>query len=334
VSPAAVGQELGIVQGLITEHLTSVPNAVLWDGRHSVYDLARESFGGTVVLTEHFRCVPEIIEFSNTLSYDGKIRPLREASSAAVKPPTVVYRVEGTGTDKLNSTEALTVASLVAAACEQPEYARATFGVISLVGDEQALEIQRLLRNRLAPEECERRRLLCGNAAQFQGDEREVVFLSVVDSSPEGTPLSMRDTPMFRQRFNVAASRARDQLWVVHSLDPELHVKPGDLRRRLIEHATDPTALSQRMAQREVRVESEFEREVMRRLIVQGYDVHPQWQVGHFRIDLVVAGGGKRLAVECDGDRYHPPEKLADDLERQAILQRLGWTFVRIRGSR
>jgi len=40
------------------------------------------------------------------------------------------------------------------------------------------------------------------------------------------------------------------------------------------------------------------------------------------------------LAVECDGDRYHPHEKLAEDLERQAVLERLGWTFVRIRGSR
>jgi very-short-patch-repair endonuclease len=334
VSPAAVGQDLGVVQGLMTEHLASVPNAVLYDGRLSVYDLARQSFGGTIVLVEHFRCVPDVIQFSNTLSYDGKIKPLREASSAAVRPATVAYRVEGSGTEKVNPTEVLAVASLIAAACEQPEYAGATFGAISLVGEEQALEIERVLRNRLAPDECERRRLLCGNAAQFQGDERDVVFLSLVDSSRDGQPLAMRDTPMFRQRFNVAASRARDQLWVVHSLDPELNLKAGDLRRRLIEHATDPTALTQRMAQREVRVESEFEREVMRRLIAEGYDVHPQWQVGHFRIDLVVAGGGKRLAVECDGDRFHPSEKLHEDLERQAVLERLGWTFVRIRGSR
>lgn len=48
---------------------------------------------------------------------------------------------------------------------------------------------------------------------------------------------------------------------------------------------------------------------------------------------MVVEGGGKRLAVECDGDRYHPLEKLGEDMERQAILERLGWQFVRIRGS-
>jgi hypothetical protein len=37
--------------------------------------------------------------------------------------------------------------------------------------------------------------------------------------------------------------------------------------------------------------------------------------------------------VECDGDRYHPHEKLSEDMERQAVLERLGWVFARIRGS-
>lgn len=42
---------------------------------------------------------------------------------------------------------------------------------------------------------------------------------------------------------------------------------------------------------------------------------------------------GRRLAVECDGERWHTPEQLHRDLERQAMLERLGWFFVRIRGS-
>ena len=39
------------------------------------------------------------------------------------------------------------------------------------------------------------------------------------------------------------------------------------------------------------------------------------------------------MAVECDGEKWHTPEQLQNDLERQAILERLGWIFVRIRGS-
>jgi hypothetical protein len=48
---------------------------------------------------------------------------------------------------------------------------------------------------------------------------------------------------------------------------------------------------------------------------------------------MVVEDGEKRLAVECDGDRYRSPESLAEDTARQAVLERLGWQFVRIRGS-
>ncbi len=138
---------------------------------------------------------------------------------------------------------------------------------------------------------------------------------------------------MYKKRFNVAASRARDQMWVVHSLDPHIHLKDGDIRKRLILHAENPKAFVIELAEQEHRVESEFEKQVLRRLMQAGYHVIPQWRVGAYRIDLVVEGGGKRLAVECDGDRWHPIEKLAEDMARQAILERLGWRFERIRGS-
>lgn len=333
VSPDAVGQKVDEVKQLIDTHLRGIPNAHLYDGQLSVYDLALASFGGSICLTEHFRCVPAIIEFSNHLSYDGRLKALREATSAKVMPAVVEHRVAGAGAEKkVNRAEAVEIASLVAAAIELPEYKDATFGVISLVGDDQALEIETLLRRHLPPAELEKRRLLCGNPAQFQGDERDVIFLSMVDAPGEG-PLSLRQDSRFKKRFNVAASRARDQLWVVHSLDPQIDLKPGDLRRRLIEHARSPWAIAQAATQAEAEAESPFEQAVIRRLVSAGYRVKSQWAVGHYRIDLVVEGNGKRLAIECDGERFHPAEALAADLERQAILERLGWKFVRIRGS-
>ncbi|HEX6778372.1 MAG TPA: AAA domain-containing protein, partial [Ktedonobacterales bacterium] len=79
VSPVAVGQRLDEVQRLIDEHLASIPNAMLYDGQFSIYDLAQTTFK-PVCLREHFRCVSPIIEFSNQLSYEGKIKPLRDAS--------------------------------------------------------------------------------------------------------------------------------------------------------------------------------------------------------------------------------------------------------------
>lgn len=113
-------------------------------------------------LKEHFRCVPEIIQFSNHLSYEGTIRPLRESASTPIKPALVAHRVNGSKVGKKNLVEAEAIASLIVSAVEQSEYLGKTFGVISLLGDEQASEIDKLLRIKLDPVVYESRRILCG----------------------------------------------------------------------------------------------------------------------------------------------------------------------------
>lgn len=343
VTPDAVGQRVDEVQRLIASDLNGIPNGHLYDGQTSIYDLAETAFGGVVALREHFRCVPEIIQFSNHLSYKN-IVPLREPNSAPVTPALVAQRVNGfrDGRTKTNAVEAEEVVSLVAACLASPDYARndlkepTSFGVISLLGDEQALLIDNLLRRRISPDLYARHRLLCGNAAQFQGDERDVMFLSMVDGPPEDGQHPYRDAgpkDLYKKRYNVAVSRARNQLWVIHSIDPNTHLKSGDLRCRLIEHARNPEALMRAMEEPGKRTDSVFEKLVLQRLRSAGYRVHPQWPVGARRIDLVVEGHTKRLAVECDGEKWHTPEQLQQDLERQSVLERLGWVFVRIRGS-
>jgi very-short-patch-repair endonuclease len=205
-----------------------------------------------------------------------------------------------------------------------------------MVGEKQADLINEMLRARLNPVDYEQRRILCGNPAQFQGDERDVIFLSLVDSKDDGEgPLGLRQDGadgMWKKRFNVASSRAKDQLWVVYSLDYQTQLKPNDIRRRLIEHAIDPSNLMNTLEAGLTKTESPFEAEVFKILSSKGFKVRPQWQVGAYRIDLVVEGSGKRLAVECDGERWHY-DKADEDLARQALLERLGWTFARIRGS-
>ena len=49
---------------------------------------------------------------------------------------------------------------------------------------------------------------------------------------------------------------------------------------------------------------------------------------------MVVIYKDKKIAIECDGERYHSgAEKIREDMERQTILERIGWQFIRIRGS-
>jgi hypothetical protein len=94
-----------------------------------------------------------------------------------------------------------------------------------------------------------------------------------VDGPPGEGHLVYRDAgpiDVYKKRYNVAVSRARDQLWVVYSIDPDVHLKSGDLRRRLIEHAPDPQALLRELDRQGARTESPFERMVLQRLVDAG----------------------------------------------------------------
>ena len=76
--------------------------------------------------------------------------------------------------------------------------------------------------------------------------------------------------------------------------------------------------------------ESGFERQVFFELVTRGYRVIPQVKTGAYRIDMVVEGlGDVRLAVECDGDEYHGPDRWQHDMNRQRVLERAGWVFWR-----
>ena len=53
-----------------------VPRDSLYMPGISLYNICQTAFK-VIMLREHFRCVPDIIGFSNQLSYDGQIKPLR-----------------------------------------------------------------------------------------------------------------------------------------------------------------------------------------------------------------------------------------------------------------
>ena len=340
VSPLAVGSEIDKMITLQNEYIKDkIPNASLYDSKRSIYDIAMTTFQ-PLMLREHFRCVPEIIGFSNMLSYDYKIKPLRDAGSSNLLPAVVNYRVEkGKRLEgkKTNPEEALAIVALIKACMEQPEYDGKTFGVISMLGDEQVKKIQQLLVNNIDQRDLEVRHVLCGNSANFQGDERDVIFLSLVDSNDGEGPLRLMGDgtdQSIKKRYNVAASRARDQLWVVDSIDPANDLQPNDLRKKLIDYSMNPEAFDFVTQKIEHDSESPFEADVAKALTSRGYHLVQQWNVGAYRLDMVALYGEKKVVIECDGERWHSgEEKIREDMERQCILERSGWRFIRIRGS-
>lgn len=339
VSPMAVGMNKEKMSALIEDRLSGIPNANLYTADTSLYSIAMTTYQ-PLMLKEHFRCVPEIIGFSNMLSYDYKIKPLRDVSDCQLLPYVVSYRVaDGTRLKErnINIEEAKSIVALIGACIERPEYEGKTFGVISLLGDEQGDYISQLLATKLGAEVISKRKIICGKASHFQGDERDVIFISLIDSNENEGPMRILSDgydEAAKKRYNVAMSRAKDQVWIVHSLDKDNDLKPGDLRKTLLDYAENPRGYIELGQAVEKYAESPFEESVGKALVSRGYHIEQQVEVGSYRIDMVAYYGEKRIAIECDGDRYHSgTEKIIEDMERQTILERLGWRFIRIRGS-
>lgn len=110
---------------------------------------------------------------------------------------------------------------------------------------------------------------------------------------------------------------------------------PDDVRGLLIRYCQNPASIENALAEADAEAgfDSDFERDVYRRVVARGYRVKTQYRVGRCRIDQVIEGQRARLAVELDGDAYHGPDHFEADRQRQMILERLGWTFHRVRGS-
>lgn len=339
VSPMAVGIKIDQMNALAEMYIKDrLPNWQLYTANSSLYDIASTVFQ-PLMLLEHFRCAPEIIGFSNKLSYNYKIKPLRDTSDCRILPSVVNFRTNGKRHEmhKTNLIEAKTIVSLIKACMEMEEYQGKTFGAISLLGNEQVSLFQKMITEMIDPIDIETRKISWGDSAHFQGDERDIVFLSLVDSNNTDGPLRLASEgtdQSVKKRYNVAASRAKDQLWVVHSLDVSKDLQAGDIRKEILDYSTNPTAFMELASQVEAHAESPFEIDVGKALVAKGYKIVQQWKVGAYRIDIVVVDGDKRVAIECDGERYHSgEEKVREDLERKTILERLGWRFINIRGS-
>ena len=142
-------------------------------------------------------------------------------------------------------------------------------------------------------------------------------------------------TESARQRFNVATSRAQDQLWLFHSATLDV-LSPSCMRYRLLTYMLHPER--QITDEADQRFESLLERHVYEQITNRGFHIRTQVCVGdptnhRYRIDLVVEGMQGRLAVECDGDQWHGPDRYEQDMARQRDLERAGWQFVRVRGG-
>ncbi|PPK59877.1 superfamily I DNA and/or RNA helicase [Malaciobacter marinus] len=334
VSPSIIGIKEETLQQIKHNFLREQPNASQLLPGSSIYDLARVIFPSQhIMLTEHFRCVEPIIRFSMQF-YTENLIPLRIPKSfERLDPPLIDVYVKGGVREKnyVNYGEVEAIIDEIKKITSTPKYDERTIGVVSLIGAKQAHEIQTRLLTEIGEELYTKHKIFCGDASNFQGKEKDIMFLSMVVGNGQGTAMTKLEN---EQRFNVALSRARDRMYLYRSIEESDLKNTEDLKLKVIQHFKNPMPnMYENISDGLELCDSDFERDVYKRLDDLGYKVRPQVSIGAYSIDLVVEDNDKRLAIELDGDRYHTAENWLDDWNRQRTLERVGWIFWRCWGS-
>ncbi|MFG1871636.1 DEAD/DEAH box helicase [Micromonospora arborensis] len=222
------------VQESLDRHLADMPmnfrNGFLPSS--NLYELLASRFSDVVRLSEHFRCMPEIIGGSSEQFYDKRLIPLRQFGADRLDPLRVVYvdgaAEEGQKATLRNQVEANTIIDHVQKIIDDPVCRNKSIGIIALQGGRQTHTLEKLLNDRFDPADIRRRRIRVGQPPDFQGDERDIILLSMVVTKARRA-LTSRTEP---RRCNVAASRARDQLWLF-TFVPATSLNPTGLRHSL-----------------------------------------------------------------------------------------------------
>lgn len=286
--------------------------------RRSLLDLVSERAGSSdqvVLLDEHYRSQPRIIAFSNREFYRDRLRVMTQRPETVRHPSLELRRVQGRREESgVNRAEAeALVAELEGWVEAERHLSRVhSLGVLSPFRA-QVDYLTALIGRRVDGATIARHRLLVGTAHGFQGEERDLMLLSLT-VDPASSPGSFR----FMARpdvFNVAVTRARDLEVVFSSVAPE--EAPEGLLRRFLGHLLAPP--EELVA---ATADDRFLAEVAAALEARGCRVWPAYPVAGREVDLMVERGGTSVGVDLVGQRGRFREPFS--LERYRMARRAG----------
>ena len=336
----------------------------------SLFDLAKMVAGRSdLSLREHFRCVPEIIEFSKFHFYDNSLRPLKQINSNRLNPKETVFVNDAFTEDKIVYKEIEEIKKFLQRILKDEQYSNKSIGVVSLgltKHTEKLKDIKEDLANEFGKEKIDKHKLIIEDSPKFQGDERDVMIVSLgvaldfqkLKENQNAKPRAIISDQDEFKKINVALSRAKEQMVLFHSVEHN-DLQTNDFRNKILSFFKDEAKPISQLQIDNINIQryqhnvpepfdSWFECDIAKALIENGYSyIQPQYNVKeaelfynhklgkqvyiNFKIDLVIHNNGKMIAIECDGDPFHSlPEDVAYDIERQEFLERVGWKVYRV----
>jgi very-short-patch-repair endonuclease/DNA polymerase III delta prime subunit len=252
------------------------------------------------------------------------------------------------GGTSVNRGEARVVAR--AALDHYRQYPETSLGVGTLnIRQQQAVqeEIELLLREEPEMEEFfsdgRNEHFFVKNLETIQGDERDVIFISVGFGFDDDHRLSLQFGPLNQdgghRRLNVLITRAREECVVFANFrGTDMHIDddaaPGvRALKTFLEFASDRSRLP--ASGQGEKVPSGFLETLYDVLVVNGYDVRRNVGSASFRVDLGIVDpalpGSFVLGIECDGPKYHGSVAVGErDRLREEVLTSLGWHIHRV----
>jgi very-short-patch-repair endonuclease/DNA polymerase III delta prime subunit len=324
----------------------------IFDDTESILDEFMASGAPVTRLKWHYRSAHEsLINFSNVSFYDGNLYTFPSVETDAHTSGLSFEYVEegvyqGSG---LNLQEARRVAdAVVHHAKSYPELSLGvgTFNLRQQLAIQDELEQRRRndpsLESFFSQEKKEP--FFVKNLENIQGDERDMIFLSVTYGKDANGNLRYNFGPLNREtgwrRLNVLTTRAREGMRVFSSIKGKdlntthLKTRGPKLLREFLSYA-ETGHLDSEVVNTLAKTESPFEDEVYQELTARGIKLQPQVGVAGYRIDLGVIDdtfpGRYICGIECDGASYHSSETARDrDRLRQRELERRGWIIHRL----
>ena len=303
---------------------------LMWRFRtNSMFDLANYYSMHPVLLDEHFRSLPPIINFSNKEFYGNRIRVMRMNDNSKKVLETVVVpdgKVDFDATRNLPEIEALVkrLHEIVVEDERKNPDNPVSIGIISPFRA-QVEQLKISVAKVLSEHMMEKHQIEIGTAHTFQGDERDIMLISWAYAN-NSFPQSL----IFLQKpnlFNVAITRARYQMINFISKDPR-ELPEGLLRSYLgfVQEYENRYALQNNDDFDENIYKNSFEKEVAEAFRQIGHSVICGVEIAGLSADLLI---DDKFIVECDGVEDKGVCRVSN-MKKQAILERSGLKVSRI----
>ena len=303
-------------------------------------------------LNWHYRSKHEsLIRFSNAKFYGNNLVTFPSPNDMSTKVAFVnTHGVYG-GKKATNEIEAKAIIKEVERRLKSPDLRKKSIGIVTFSSVQQDI-IDDLLQDFFAKHKDlekinieSKEPIIVKNLENIQGDERDVILFSVCYGPDKTGVMHYRFGPINNQggekRLNVAISRARYEMIIFASFEPEklANMKTESIGAkelynflRYAKDGVDALVLPNGSA---IENKTGFEKHIAEQLEERGYKVKVDVGKSSFRVDVGVINPDNEneyiLGVLCDSYSYQSAITSRDrNIVQPTALELLGWNLVRV----